>query len=102
MVHACKKSKLMASPIAHGSTIQLLVRTPFRAFPQGVGRFPGVVLTFFSCSTCAKMFYLSSFRPVAHVLNTLRVFVAPNASLQLLPEAGATKERRLEAVSCTP
>ena len=24
----------------------------------------------------------------------------PNASLQLLPKAGATKERRLEAVSC--
>ena len=24
----------------------------------------------------------------------------PNASLQLLPEAAATKERRLEAVSC--
>jgi hypothetical protein len=25
---------------------------------------------------------------------------APNASLQLLPEAGATQERTLEAVSC--
>ena len=24
----------------------------------------------------------------------------PNASLQLLPKAGATKEQRLEAVSC--
>ena len=29
-----------------------------------------------------------------------RAFLKPNASLQLLPEAGATQERRLEAVSC--
>jgi hypothetical protein len=29
------------------------------------------------------------------------VVLAPNAGRQLLPEAGATEERRLEAVSCT-
>jgi hypothetical protein len=28
------------------------------------------------------------------------ILVLPNARLQLLPEAGATQERRLEAVSC--
>ena len=34
--------------------------------------------------------------------NTNRHAVVPNAGRQLLPEAGATQERALEAVSCTP
>ena len=34
------------------------------------------------------------------IFSIVKVALLPNASLQLLPEAGATQERTLEAVSC--